>query len=213
MRKQRFGLVFAGIAVIGAAGMVLSCRSAPSGGGVESARTSGVESAEASSGRKIHGGVPEFVKNAVKNSPENALIGIGTAKMATISQSRTIAATRGRAELSRQMNTMVRDMVRDFTQGSEVDPSATIAFQENFTRALSESTLEGSSVVEEDMDESGAYWCVVILGKSDTVREINQTAAAAKLKVPAMASFDAERRMDEAFEKAAKEEIQIADSN
>ncbi|MDR1903769.1 MAG: hypothetical protein LBQ88_15990 [Treponema sp.] len=102
-------------------------------------------------------------------------------------------------------------MVRDFTAGSEVDLNSTVAFQENFTRALSESNLQGSAVVDEDMDESGAYWCVVMLSKSEAAKEINQAASAAKLRVPAMASFDAERRMDETFAKYAAEELPVVD--
>jgi hypothetical protein len=105
----------------------------------------------------------------------------------------------------------MRDMVRDFTAGSEVDPGATVSFQENFTLALSQSRLQGSSVVDEDIDEGGSYWCVVMLSKSEAAREINQAAAAAKLRVPAMASFDAERRMDESYAKIAAEEIPVVD--
>jgi len=44
--------------------------------------------------RKVPGGVPDFVKQAVKSAPEDALIGIGSAKLASKDQSRTIATTR-----------------------------------------------------------------------------------------------------------------------
>jgi len=40
-----------------------------------------------------------------------------------------------------------------------------------------------------------------MLNKTNTAREINQAVAAAKLAVPAMASFNAEQRMNEAFDK------------
>ncbi|MDR2210117.1 MAG: hypothetical protein LBO65_01420 [Spirochaetaceae bacterium] len=161
--------------------------------------------------RRVSGKVPEFVRNAVKNAPEDALVGIGTARLASISQSRVTAATRGRAEISRQMDTVIRDMVRDYQASSEVDTSAALAFQENFTLALSQSRLLGSSVVDEDIDDGGNYWCVVMLSKAEAVKEINQAAAQAKLKVPAAASFDAERRMNKAFELLAGEEIQVVD--
>jgi len=160
-------------------------------------------SASASDGRarKVNARVPQFVKDAVKKAPEDALVGIGTARMASLSQSRTISATRARAELSRQMDSIMRDMVRDYTAGSEVDHSAVMSFQENITVALSQARLQGASVVDEDTDEAGNYWTVVMLNKTSTVQEINQAAAAAKLRVPAMASFDAEARMNEAFDK------------
>jgi len=187
--------------------LAVSCVSATSpyvGTAAASSTTSSTAVSTTSSGsqgRRVDGRVPQFVKDAVKNAPENALVGIGTARMATLSQSRTISATRARAEISRQMDTIIRDMVRDYTAGSEVDHSANIAFQENITVALSQSRLQGAAVVEEDMDSAGNYWTVVMLSKTATVNEINQAVSAAKLKVPAMASFNAEDRMNQAFDK------------
>ena len=159
--------------------------------------------------RKVPGSFPDFVKNAVRNAPEDALIGIGTAKLASLSQSRTVAATRGRAEISRQLNTVVQDMVRDFQASSEVDPAAAISFQENITVALSKSNLTGSRVVEEDKDAEGNVWAVVLLDKADIANEINQAQAAARLAVPAMASFNAEARMNEAFGRLKNEELRV----
>jgi len=152
-------------------------------------------------GRRVDSRVPQFIKDITKNAPEDALVGIGTARMATLNQSRTISTTRARAELSRQMDSIIRDMVRDYTAGSEVDHSAVIAFQENITVALSQSRLQGASIVDEDTDEAGNYWTVVMLSKTSTVQEINQAVSAARLAVPAMASFNAEERMNQAFDK------------
>jgi len=161
--------------------------------------------------RKIGGNVPQFVKDAVKKTPEDALIGIGTAKAASLSLARTTATTRARAEISRQMNTMIQDMVRDYSASSEVDPTAALSFQENITVALSKSTLTGSSIIEEDSDKDGNYWVVVMLSKASTVNEINQAQAAARLAVPSMASFNAEDRMNKAFDKAYGAEIGVGD--
>ena len=160
--------------------------------------------------RKIHGRVPEFVREAVKNTPEDALVGIGTAKMSSVSQSRTFAATRARAEISRQIVSLMRDMVRDFTASSEVDPQTVTAYQESFTLALSRSALQGSSVVNEDMDDTNAYWVVVMMPRDGAAKEVNQAAAQAKLAVPKAASIDAENRMGEAFDKYDLE-IQVQD--
>jgi hypothetical protein len=82
----------------------------------------------------------------------------------------TISATRGRAEISRQMDSFVKNMVRDYTAASEVDPSAVLAFQENITVALSQSRLQGAGVVDQDIDEAGNCWTVVMLSKTDTVQ-------------------------------------------
>jgi hypothetical protein len=104
-------------------------------------------------------------------------------------------------------------MVRDYTAGSEVDPSAVLSFQENITVALSQARLVGSSVVAEDQDTNGNYWTVVMLSKNNAADEINQAVSAAKLRVPAMASFNAQDRMDQAFDKILANEIGYSDSN
>jgi hypothetical protein len=140
--------------------------------------TSAAAPAPAQAERNVAGSVPQFVRDAVKNAPENALVGIGTAKLASISQSRTISATRGRAEISRQLVSLVKDMVRDYQASSEVDPSSALAFQENITVALSQSRLLGASVVDENTDAAGNYWTVVMLSKAEVAKEINQAAAA-----------------------------------
>jgi len=148
------------------------------------------------------GGLPPAVVNARKNLPEDVLLGIGNAKMSTIAQSRNVAAARARAEISNSLSSMVSSMVRDYTASSEADPQAVVTFQENMTRTLSQSNLIGAVIVEEGSDETGMWWCIMHLSKANVVREISQAQAAARLAVPAMASFDAETRMNEAFEQA-----------
>ena len=138
-------------------------------------------------------------------------MGIGTARMSSVSQSRTFAATRARAEISRQILTLMQDMIRDYTASSEIDPDAAIAYQENFTLALSKSALQGSSVVNEDMDDNKGYWVVVMMPKDGAAREVNQAAAQAKLAVPKAASIDAEKRMSESFDKLLGQEVQVQD--
>jgi hypothetical protein len=104
-------------------------------------------------------------------------------------------------------------MVRDYTAGSEVDHSAVLSFQENITVALSQARLVGATIVEEDEDTKGNYWTAVMLSKKSAVDQINQAVAAAKLRVPAMASFNAQERMDAAFDKILGNEIGYSDSN
>ena len=150
-------------------------------------------------------GMPPNIANARRNAPEDVLVGIGNAKMGTVAQSRNIAATRARAEISNAMDSMVKNMVRDYTASSEVDPQAAISFQENITVTLSKSNLSGAVIMNEEPDKSGQWWVVMYLSKANVAKEISQAQALARLAVPALASFDAEDRMDEAFEQARKE--------
>jgi len=189
--------------------LMMACGSSPKA----SSEKSTPASSTSQSGRRINSSIPQSIRDTLTNIPEDVLIGVGTAKMSTLNMSRTTSQTRARAELSRQMDTIVRDMVRDYTAGSEVDPSAVIAFQENITVALSQARLIGSTVVAEDQDANGNYWTAVSLSKTSAVTEINQAVAAAKLRVPAMASFKAESRMDEEFDKISRNEIGYSNSN
>jgi hypothetical protein len=150
--------------------------------------------------------MPSNVANARRNAPEDVLVGIGNAKMGTVAQSRNISATRARAEISNTMDSMVKNMVRDYTASSEVDPAAALSFQENITVTLSKSNLSGAVIQFEEPDKDGNWWCVMHLSKANVAREISQAQAQARLAVPAMASFDAERRMNEAFDQARREE-------
>jgi len=159
--------------------------------------------------RIVPGYFPEFVKKAILNAPEDVLVGVGNAKLASLSQSRTVSTTRARAEISRQMETIIQDMVRDYQASSEVDPAAALSFQENMTVALSKSTLQGSVVADQDADKDGMVWTVVHLGKTNVAQEINQAQAAARLAVPAMVSFNAEDRMNAAFDRVNNQDVRV----
>jgi len=174
--------------------LLASCASNASGGNSSSRRD----------------GLPDIVRNARRNAPENVLIGIGSAKLATQHQSRTVAETRARAEISRAMDSMMQDMVRDYVASSEVAPNDRLAFQENITVSLSKSRLQGAVIHDEDWID-GTYYVVMYLNKTDVVREINQAQAAARLAVPAMASFNAESRMNAAFDREYARELRVAD--
>jgi hypothetical protein len=197
---KKIALVFVVVCVMFA---VLGCPSTPPASG-DGARS-------ATGQNRIPGSFPQFVRDALRNQPEDALVGIGSSNLANFNQARTISTTRARAEISRQMNTMIQDMVRDYQAGSEADPSAALSFQENITVALSKSNLQGSTVVDQDIVD-GVVWTVVQLKKADVVNEINQAQAAAKLAVPAMASFNAEARMNAAFANINSQPYQVNDS-
>jgi len=107
------------------------------------------------------------------------------------------------------MNSMVDDMIRDYQASSEVDPQAALSFQENITVTLSRADVSGARAVEIYNDIDGTVWVVVVMDKSNVVREITQAQSAARLAVPAMASFDAEARMNEAFARMNSSEPQV----
>jgi hypothetical protein len=155
--------------------------------------------------KAAQGGMPTWVNDLRKNAPEDVIVGIGTAKLATVNQSMTVSETRARGQIVRAMNSMVKSMIEDYTVSSEVQPSAAVAFQQQIEVSLAKAQLQGARIVEQNSDQNGQWWTVVYFNRSNTRNEINQAQAAAKLAVPAMLAFNAETRMDEKFEQAAKE--------
>jgi hypothetical protein len=154
----------------------------------------------------VLGGVPDFVNSAYQNASEDVLIGVGTYKigndMSKMSTAMTFAQTRARADISRQLQSIIKDMITDYTATSELDPSASLSFQESVTQALSKAELRGAKIVVSNTD-NGLLWVVMEYSKSAAANDYSAAAAAAKLAVPAAAAFDALSRMDNAFDKAA----------
>jgi len=152
------------------------------------------------------GGMPSWVQQYRRDAPEDVIVGIGVAKLATLNQSRTVSETRARGEIVRALNSMVKSMIEDYTASSEVDTSAAVAFQQQIEVSLAKAQLQGARIMEQNSDQNGQWWTVIYFSKSYAGNEINQAQAAAKLAVPAMLAFNAENRMDEKFAQAAKEE-------
>jgi hypothetical protein len=152
------------------------------------------------------GGVPDFVNNAFQNASEDVLVGIGTYKigndMSKMSAGMTFAQTRARADITRQLQSIVKNMVTDHFATSELDPTAQTSFQENITQALAQADLRGAKVVVSNTQD-GVLWVVMEYSKSAAASDFDAAAAAAKLAVPAAVAFDALSRMDNAFDKAA----------
>jgi hypothetical protein len=152
-------------------------------------------------------GVPSFVNDAYRNASEDVIIGIGSYRIGNdvskMGTGKTFAETRARADISRQLTSIVRNMVIDYTAASEIDPVAALSLQENITQTLSRAELKGARPVNIDLDDNGRLWVVMEFSKSAAATEVDQAVNAAKLAVPAAAAFDALRRMDTTFTKEA----------
>ena len=151
--------------------------------------------------------VPKEVKKAIKSAPKSALIGIGkTTATGTSTLTEATALTRARTEISRQLNTMVRDMVTMYEAGSALDANAALSFQENITVALSASTLVGSTVLLHPIDVNGIYWAVIGLTRKEANNEIKraQELAMRRMNMPQGNKVDITVNFDKAFDKAVE---------
>ncbi|MDR0539097.1 MAG: hypothetical protein LBG74_01140 [Spirochaetaceae bacterium] len=151
-------------------------------------------------------GVPAFVNDAYLSASNDVIIGIGTFKMgddmSKMSMAKTMAETRARADIGRQIQTIVKNMVTDYTSTSELDPKSALSFQENITQALVKADLRGARTLRVDRVD-GILWLIMEYNKKAASEDCNAAVSAAKLAVPAAASFDAVSRMENAFDKTA----------
>jgi hypothetical protein len=152
------------------------------------------------------GGMPDWVLKARRDAPEDVIVGIGVAKMATTNQSMSISETRARAQIVRAMQSMVSNMIEDYTVSSEVDTSAKVAFQQEITVALGRATLSGAPITVQNSDKDGNWWTVIYFNKSQASREISSAQALSQLAPSYAAAMMAEDRMAEAFRQAAEED-------
>jgi hypothetical protein len=81
--------------------------------------------------------------------------------MSKMGTGKTFAETRARADIARQLDSIVRNMVNDYTATSEVDPDSALSFQENITQTLSRAELKGAKTVKLDRDDNGLLWVVM----------------------------------------------------
>jgi hypothetical protein len=153
------------------------------------------------------GNVPQFVNDAYMNASEDVIIGIGVYKIGSdVSKTdtgMTFAQARARADITRQLTSIIKNMINDYTTTSEIDPDSVVSFQENITNILARAELRGARVVQSQTDNNGLLWVVMEYSKSAAANDYSAATAAARLAVPAAAAFDALTRMDTAFNKAA----------
>jgi hypothetical protein len=148
--------------------------------------------------------LPPWINDAV---PEDTLWGIGSAKQSSTQMSMTIAETRARADISRQLNTIVEGMITDYTRDANMgtDNQATIGLQESVNRQLSQAQLIGARRDQLWTAPDGTYWTRVVYNKADaakfaadSVKNVVDNEAARYAEFKAM---EAARMMDEQLSK------------
>ena len=149
--------------------------------------------------------MPDSIRRARYYAGDDVVIGIGMAKTESDWDSMSLAETQARAQIARAMDTEVKKTVNDYTAGSELT-GETIRFSEEITVALSIVNIKNSWIAELVKESDGTWWCVVYWDRTNYVTEIDHAQAASRLAIPTALAFDAETRMDEAFERADMED-------
>ena len=160
--------------------------------------------------RTVTEAVPDFVSDALKKAPPDALVGIGVAKSGNMMIAMDVARARARAEIARQINQVVTVMVRNYSDISETDPAMVQTFQERITIITSKATLPATPFIAQGTDADGAYWIVAMLEKPQVSDVITQAQNEAANDFPQMSSFDTSSLLPDALAAIIQEEIAVA---
>jgi len=135
--------------------------------------------------------------------PEDLLWGIGIADNVQMQMRMTMADSRARQDIARQLNTVVQGMVTDYArEAGGISGAAVTHFQETISRQVSEATLQGVVRDEQWMAPDGrTLWMRVRMNKADASRAAaEEIARAVDSDAAAFAQWramDALNRMDD----------------
>jgi hypothetical protein len=114
------------------------------------------------------------IPSIVANPPtaEDAIFGVGGAKMGNANLSLQAADARARADLSTKLSTYVEAMIVDYARSAGTDNNqASLTFYESISRQLTNATLTGVEVVQREQTSDGTYWTLVRMSKADAARQ------------------------------------------
>ncbi|MCL2609909.1 MAG: hypothetical protein FWD94_08415 [Treponema sp.] len=110
--------------------------------------------------------VSEFIREARRSAPENALLGVGSSNHSNRNAARTAAEARARADIARQSEAVVKNMVNDYTASSEAEPQALLQFTESVIQTLAQQTQRGAVIIDEDVINGETIVVVILTSES-----------------------------------------------
>ena len=145
---------------------------------------------------------PDFVAESLRNTPRDTLVAIGFSE---VSNNDALGIAIGHVLQKRFM--MIHDIMN--YAFSHVDPVAVLVFMENLMQATHRLPLNGLTVYNQhiitDYFTDGTHrtevfaMAIVVINRNNFLDDLSRAAAATKLTVPAMASFDFDGNMNAAF--------------
>lgn len=131
--------------------------------------------------------IPGFYLNPP--TAEDAIYGVGDAKMSSLSMSRTMAFSRARDDVARQVEVAVKNAITDYAQeAGEGDNTQAVQFAETVSRQLVDVTLRGVKQVEAHVGKDGTVYAMVeypmssFMSEAEAAFERNQASAFAEFK-------------------------------
>ena len=131
--------------------------------------------------------LPDFYLNPPL--AEDAIYGVGDAKMSSLSLSRTTAVSRARNDIAFQVETLVKAAITDYAQeAGSADDKQTIEFVETISKQIANITLAGAKTKEFYVGKDGTVFALVeyatnsLLTAAKEEFQRNEAAAFAEFK-------------------------------
>jgi hypothetical protein len=114
---------------------------------------------------------PEWVDEL---PPEDALWGIGIARLQNESLAQQTAVSRARRDVAGQLSILVQGMLIDYArEAGTLNDSTSIQFIESVSRDLIDANLSGSVPNARNRMSDGTWWVRVALNKADARKAVN----------------------------------------
>ena len=135
--------------------------------------------------------------------PDGELWGIGYADSALMNLRMTMADSRARQDLARQIETLAKGMVVDYArQGGGIADASVIQFQEEVSRQLVEAKLTGAVTNQRwDTPDHKSLWVRVKLSKEDAAGNIQKAVDSEAARYAEFKAMEALKMMDQQLEK------------
>jgi|GEM_PF-558162 len=131
--------------------------------------------------------LPDFYLNPPV--ADDAIYGVGSAKMSSLDTSRRMAVSRAREDIAFQMNAQIQAAVVDYFQEAGVDDNTqVVSFVENISRQVTETTLSGARTEEVYAANDGSVYALVsyplngFMEAAEEAFQRNEDAAFAEFK-------------------------------
>lgn len=136
--------------------------------------------------------LPDFVLNPPM--ADDVIYGVGYGHQSKFSLSLTVAETNARADIARQIETVIQASVTDYAQEAGVDDNTqVISFVETVTREITDQKLSGAKPVSREQDSDGGVWVLMQLDKAQMVLAAEE--AFVRNEDAAFANFKAEQAL------------------
>ncbi|AEF81991.1 hypothetical protein [Leadbettera azotonutricia] len=139
--------------------------------------------------------------------PEDMLWGIGVADSAQVQMRMTMADSRARQDIARQIQTLAQGMVTDYArEAGGIDNTAALQFAESVSRQVAQANLQGAvRDVMWNTPDNKTLWVRIKMSKSDAAKTAaDQASKAIESEAARYAEFkamDALKMMDSALDK------------